>query len=130
MMRSILSFLALITVLSILSSCKKDFIDVSDLSGKWAVKPLAAPGNVDGLMFYTFSQDRSYSVEIIDFLAGNEWTHTGTYILSNMNKRITLYNNDTKEEISFEVIEMRKDYMNWRPLDKQNSSNLELDKIR
>ena len=122
MKRLILTFSALTIVFFTFNSCKKDPLDGNELSGRWMVKSKAAPGAVDGLAFYTFNDNGSYSLEVIDYLEDSSRTYSGTYKLTDNNTIITLYRDDM-EPLKNKILIFNKNYIKWTWLDGQNKTS-------
>ena len=122
MKQLILTFSALFIVLFTFNSCKKDQIHVNELSGRWMVKSKAAPEAVDGLAYYTFNDNGSYTLEVIDYLEDNSGTYPGTYKLTDNNTIITLYRDDM-ELIKNKILIFNKNYIKWTWLDEQNKTS-------
>ncbi|MVZ65330.1 hypothetical protein GQF61_05645 [Sphingobacterium sp. DK4209] len=97
------------------SSCKKEEkINVNQLTGKWYQKSNAAPGAVDGSVSYTFDGAGNCVLKITDFIgSGNDTTINRTYVLSNDQTLITLYNEKKIYTEQYRIKKLTKSYMKW-----------------
>ena len=127
MKQTILLFSALILVLLAFNSCKKDQIDVNELSGKWMVKSDVHPAAVDVIVYYTFEDNGSFTEKYIDYLENKTRTSKGTYELSDNNTIITLHSVGFSEPKKRRILKFDKNYMKW--VDENDKLYYELNKV-
>lgn len=96
-------------------SCKKEEkIDMNQLTGKWYQKSNAAPGAVDGSISYAFDGAGNCVLKITDFIgSGKDTTIHRTYVLSNDQTLITLYNEKKIYTEQYRIKILTKSYMKW-----------------
>lgn len=106
----ILLFLGII--LCYISCDNDDKVDISQLIGKWSVYNDDPNLAVDGSVEYTFKDD-TCSIYSYDALSNRDTTIMRTYIVSNDNKIITIFNKENAYTEQYYILKLTSKEMKW-----------------
>lgn len=114
-----------------ISCAEEDEINISQLEGKWNVAYDDPNIVVDGLVQYTFNTGNTCSIYSYDALSGRDTTVHRTYVISQANDLITLY--DPDEAIYKEQYWIRKltsEEMRWENASPKDGNPLKVKLIK
>lgn len=100
-------------ILSCISCDNDDKVDISQLTGKWSVYNDDPNLAVDGSVEYTFKDDNTCSIYSYDALSNRDTTIMRTYIVSNDNKMITIFNKENAYTEQYYILKLTSKEMKW-----------------
>lgn len=122
-----LIILLLFSILTSFISCdKEDKIDINQLVGRWSVYNDNPNFSIDGSIEYTFKEDNTCSIYSYDALSHRDTTVVRTYIISNDNKMITIYDTEKVYNKQYHIRKLTSKEMKWENASSFDSSYFEI----
>jgi major membrane immunogen (membrane-anchored lipoprotein) len=109
--------LTVMTTVLALTACNKsdDYVDASQLVGKWGYMNDDPRLAVDGTLTYTFDKDGGYKLVVYDILSDAQATHEGKYELSTDGRLITLHKDEDGDcSGQFFLLKLNSKEMRWK----------------